>query len=208
MRRVYERAPKRMEKLSATEQQDILADLLISFQIIRDPREVAEFVQDLFTKSEVKHLSKRLRIAKLLLAGRTYEDIEKDVHASHGTVAKVAAWLGERGEGFRQVIAKLPREEVSKEESAWAPVVRHWNAIKRRNPRYFWPELLLEEVVKFASERQKDRLRHMLTSVTESLEEKSDLHRHLDSLLSEQYKVKKSTVLHSDVLLHKPFTTK
>ncbi|MEK7543259.1 MAG: YerC/YecD family TrpR-related protein [Patescibacteria group bacterium] len=202
MRRVYERPLKRMEKTTVKEQQDLLADLLLSFQMIREPLEVAQFVQDLFTRGEVKHLAKRLRIAKLLLAGHTYEYIERDVHTSHGTLAKVAAWLADRGEGFRRVIAKLPKEEVPREESSWAPVVREWNTIKRRYPRYFWPELLLEEVVKFASDRQKEQLRSLLTSVTEGLEEKHDLHRHLEDLLSEPYKRKaKSTTLHSNILL-------
>lgn len=185
MRYVFEQKIKRLDKLTKGQQEELLSDLLIAFQVIRDPTDVAHFVQDLFTKSEIIHLSKRLRIAKLLLVGTSYEDIEKDLHTSHGTVAKVAAWLAEKGEGFRRVLAKLPKD---KSPGAPAPsIVETWNNLKRQYPRYFWPEILLEEVVKLANARQKDTLRRVLAT----LEEKNDMHRHLESLLSAQYKIKK-----------------
>ena len=70
---IYMEKVKRLEKLSKTEQEELLLDLLQAFQIIKTLDEVALFVQDLLTRAEVKRLSKRLRIAKLLIDGYTYE---------------------------------------------------------------------------------------------------------------------------------------
>ncbi|OGH19698.1 MAG: hypothetical protein A3D74_00380 [Candidatus Levybacteria bacterium RIFCSPHIGHO2_02_FULL_37_13] len=137
--------------------------------------EAALFVQDLLTKSEMKMLGKRLRIAKLLLSGMTYKEIQNNLHSSHTTVAKIAAWLAERGDGFRKIIEKLPKE---KHEERWFER-SEWDSFKRRYSLYFWPELLLEEIVKNANQRQKDRIK----SVLERLEEKSVLHKNIEKLL-------------------------
>ncbi|OGG29338.1 hypothetical protein A2973_02320 [Candidatus Gottesmanbacteria bacterium RIFCSPLOWO2_01_FULL_49_10] len=191
MRRQYEQPVKRLEKLSKQEKEELLGDLLIAFQCIQSPHDVVLFIQDLFTQREVAHLAKRLRIAKLLLTNCTYEEIEKELHVSHSTVAKVGAWLTEKGDGFRHVISHLPKETEPQEESVWAPMVREWQSIKRRYPRYYWPEILLEEVIKLANKRQKEHLRRTLSSLEATLEEKSDLHKSLSTLLSAPYKNRK-----------------
>ncbi|MEK7534267.1 MAG: hypothetical protein AAB600_02910, partial [Patescibacteria group bacterium] len=113
--------------------------------------------------------------AKLLLSGMTYEEIEKNLHTSHTTVAKIAAWLAERGDGFRKIIEKLPKY---KDEEKWFER-SEWDSFKRRYSLYFWPELLLEEIVKNANQKQKERIR----SVLERLEEKSELHKNIEKLL-------------------------
>ena len=166
---------KRIEKLSKKEQESLVLDLVNALVQAQTLSEAALFLQDLLTKSEMKILSKRLRIAKLLISGMTYQEIEKDLHVSHGTVAKIAAWLAERGDGFRKIIEKLPKE---KQEEKWFER-SEWDSFKRRYSLYFWPELLLEEIVKNANQKQKDRIK----SVLERLEEKSELHKNIEKLL-------------------------
>ena len=123
----------------------------------------------------MKILAKRLRIAKLLISGMKYEQIGKEVHASYGTVAKISAWLAERGDGFRKIIDKLPTHQKSQ---PWTQR-SEWDSFKRRYSLYFWPELLLEEIVKNASIRQKVKIRNVL----ENLNEKSELHKRIEKLL-------------------------
>ena len=137
--------------------------------------EAALFLQDLLTKAEMKILGKRLRIAKLLLSGMTYEEIEKNLHASHTTVAKIAAWLADRGDGFREIIKKLPKQKDIKHWTEYSD----WDRIKRRYSLYFWPELLLEEIVKNANQRQKERIREVLVG----LDKKNELHKKIEKLL-------------------------
>ena len=172
---MYIQRTRRIEKLTKTEQESLVFDLVHALVQTQTVGEAALFVQDLLTKSEMKMLGKRLRIAKLLLSGMTYDEIQKNLHSSHTTVAKIAAWLAERGDGFRKIIEKLPKE---KQEEKWFER-SEWDSFKRRYSLYFWPELLLEEIVKNANQKQKERIK----SVLERLEEKSELHKNIEKLL-------------------------
>ena len=173
---MYLEKVRRIEKLSKSEQEDLLFDLLNAFQIMRTLDEVALFMQDLLTHAEVKRLAKRLRIAKLLTEGYTYESIEQELHTSHATVAKVAIWLADKGDGFRRVIRKLPKRKNSQ---VIAVLSDEWDQLKRSYSRYLWPEILLEEIIKSASKRRKEKLEKVL----DNLELKSELHKNLKLLL-------------------------
>lgn len=166
---------KRLEKLSRKEQEDLVFDLVNALVKAQSVADAALFLQDLLTKAEMKMLSRRLRIAKLLLSGLTYEQIEENLHVSHSTVAKIAAWLSERGDGFRKIIERLPQQ---KDVKSWEDY-SDWDRFKRQYSLYFWPELLLEEIVKNANQKQKERIK----SVLERLEEKSELHKKIEKLL-------------------------
>lgn len=101
---------KRLEKLSKEDQLDLVFDLINAISLVKDPRETALLLEDLLTSSEVKNLAKRLRIAKLLLAGKTHEEIIDILHCSYATTVKINLWLNQRGEGFKKIIAKLPKQ--------------------------------------------------------------------------------------------------
>ena len=178
---IYLEKIKRLEKLSQPEQGDLLFDLLSAFKIITTLDEVALFVQDLLTQSEVKRLSKRLGIARLLLEGKTYEEIEQELHTSHATIAKVTTWLAEKGDGFRFIIKKLPK----KKEPQYLSILKdEWGTLKRQYSIYLWPEILLEEIIKTASKRKREKLQRVL----ENLKIKSELHKQIEGLLKDNHK--------------------
>lgn len=177
MGKAYLEKPRRLDKLTKSEQEDLFVDLVNALVQTQNVSEAALFLQDLLTKKEAQNLSKRLRIAKLLIAGMTYEEIEKDIHVSHGTVAKIAIWLEERGDGFRKIIEKLPKREIEKEKT-WVDL-SDWDKFKRRHALYFWPDLLLEKIIESASRKQKDQFKKVL----ERLDEKNELHRRIEKLL-------------------------
>lgn len=165
----------KFDKLSKEEHEDMVYDLVQGVVQAKSLNDAALFLQDLLTKSEMKILAKRLRIAKFLLKGATYNDIETELNVSHGTIAKIAAWLAERGEGFRNTIKNLPERTVDKK---WFER-SEWDSIKRKYSLYFWPELLLEEIIKNANKRQKDRIKDVL----EKLDDKTELHKKIQKLL-------------------------
>lgn len=175
MKKIYLNKTKRIDKLSKEDQESLVFDLIHAFTQTHSVGEAALFLQDLLTKAEMKILGKRLRIAKLLLENMTYDEIAEDLHTSHATVAKIGAWLAERGDGFRKIVDKLPKQKQTKN---WAER-SNWDKFKRRYSLYFWPELLLEQVVRSANEKQKEKIR----KVMERLEEKSELHRKIEKLL-------------------------
>lgn len=174
MNKLYLQKEKRLDKLTRQEHEELTLDLVNSIVGAKSVIDAALFLQDLLTKSEMQMLAKRLRIAKLLLAGMTYQEIERQIHVSHSTIAKIGIWLSEKGDGFRRIIEKLPkRKDVKSLEFS------DWNSLKRRHSLYFWPELLLEEIVKSANNRQKQRIKDVL----DGLEKKSQLHKNLGKLL-------------------------
>lgn len=175
MKKIYLQKTKRLEKLSRREQEGLVLDLMNAIVGAKSIGDAALFLQDLLTKSEMKILSKRLRIAKLLIQGMDYREIESSLHVGHSTIAKIATWLSERGEGFRKVVSSLPQKS---DEVLWKEI-SEWDNFKRRYPLYFWPEILLGEIVKGANNRQKERIRGVL----ERLEEKSELHKKIEELL-------------------------
>lgn len=166
---------RKLERLSKKQQQELVFDLVYAFTQSKNVQDAALFLQDLITKNEMNMLSKRLAIAKLLLKGMKYEEIVNQLKVSNGTIAKIAAWLSERGEGFRKIIEKLPaRQDLRGWEER-----SEWDTFKRKYSLYFWPELLLEEIVKSANKKQKERIQDVLTR----LEEKSELHKKIEKLL-------------------------
>lgn len=176
--------PKRLEKLTEDERTDLLRDLINAFSSLKSPTEAALFVQDLLTEKEVTNISKRLRVAKLFLEGKTYREIEKELHTSHGTVAKIGTWLAQRGNGFRMIIKRLPEKQKVKDWREYS----QWDKLKRSRPLHFWPELLLEEIVRSANKREKERL----SKVLKTLDQKSGLHKKLQEIIDEEYKEKAS----------------
>ena len=96
--------------MSKEDQLDLVFDLINAISLAKNPSETAALLEDLLTSSEVKNLAKRLRIAKLLLSGKTHEEIIDILHCSYATTAKVNMWLNQRGEGFKKIIAKLPKQ--------------------------------------------------------------------------------------------------
>lgn len=166
---------RKIERLTKAEQESLLFDLVHAIVQAKSVNEAVLFLQDLLTKSEITTLSKRLGIAKFLIAGESYERIETKLKVSHSTIAKIAAWLTDRGEGFRNILSKLPNEP----ESKLPEDISDWDRIKRKHGLYFWPELLLQEIVKNANKKQKERI----SSILDRVEEKSELHKEIKKLL-------------------------
>lgn len=102
---------KRLEKFSQDEQEDLVFDLINAFSLANNPLDSALLLQDLLTEDEIKDLSKRLRIAKLLLEGQTHEEIVKEAHCSFATITKIRLWLDNAGEGLKMIIKKLPKRK-------------------------------------------------------------------------------------------------
>jgi TrpR-related protein YerC/YecD len=178
--RYYDQRIKRIDKLSKPMQEEILLDLINAFSQVKSVEDSALFIQDLLTENEVKILSKRLRIAKLLLKGKKYEDIIEEVRAARATIAKVAVWLSESGEGFKKVVRRLPEPEKIKEW--WEKA--DWERLMERYPRYFWPLTLDEGSKKGRIQQRKDLIRKTMGG----LGEKERTRRRVQKMADEYYK--------------------
>ena len=68
----------KIDKLSPDKKADLAFDLINSFKYLNNTSDIANFLEDLLTASEVRNLSVRLRIAKLLLNGKSQREIASE----------------------------------------------------------------------------------------------------------------------------------
>ena len=150
--------------------------------------EVAKVLGDLLSDQEIQMIGKRLQIAKLLLSGSKYADIKEELRVSQPTIARINLWLQQSGEGFRLLIQKgIGKKNVK--IPAWEPFPEahgEWAQLKRRYPLYFWPQLLIEDLIRGANNRQRKRLLTTLSILKKSGQVKKEVLRHFNRLLREE----------------------
>jgi TrpR-related protein YerC/YecD len=163
------------KRMSRQEQEDLFIDFAKALSSVKNPVESANFIQDLLSEAEVVMLARRLQVARLLLDGCTYEEIEKEMKVSNTTIAKVQTWLNLYGDGYRTIVERT-KDKTEPENNE--PL--SWSKAKKKYPMYFWPELLLKQIVKSANKREREKL----LKVVGALKEKTKLSKELKKILS------------------------
>jgi len=181
---------KRINKLPKEREVDLVFDLINAVALVNDSNKASLLIQDLLSKSEIKNISKRLRIAKLLLEDRTYNEIIDDMHCSYGTIAKISAWLEEAGQGVRAIINKLPKRQ------------KEVNLAGHRFRQYKLPEVILEDYLNLKAFTQVKRVESLLknTEIKERIFKK--LNESLEEIYKERKKMKSKRKVWSDKLPH------
>lgn len=175
----FEYKEKRIEKLSPREQEDLLFDLINAFAQVNTPLDAAFLVHDIFTESEVMNLAKRLRIAKLLLNGKTHEEIVQELHCSFATITKVRIWLDNAGYGIKRVIKKLPK--------------RRKGYISKRIPGigYGLPQILLSVGSLYLKEKEQQGLVQFLKAMRAKAETDRDFREEVSADFMEHRRKKR-----------------
>ncbi len=100
------------------------------------------FLRDLLTESERVMLGRRIAIARLLLADKSYEEIQNTLHVGATTIGKVQRWLSDQMPGYEQAIKGM-EEEFKKRKRNMAPIGT-FAYLKKRYPLHFllfpWPK--------------------------------------------------------------------
>ena len=171
----------KVSKLSQKERNDLFLDFCQTLADLKKPKEVALFLKDLLGAQEMEMLAKRLQVAKLLVGGMTYEEITKIARVSHGTISRVNFWMQMSGSGYRMVAKRAKKKE--KKYSQWD---EDWKSFKRSHSRYYWPELLFENIMKEIGHRKKRKLLEILSV----LDNKKKINKEFDKYLRETYQEK------------------
>ncbi len=186
------------QQLPKDKKQQVLLELCHALAMVKTLPEVAKVLGDLLSDQEIQMVGKRLQIAKLLLDKKTYAEVCDELKVSPPTVARVNMWLQQAGEGFRLVIKKGLGQKSMKIPD-WKPpatagqMTDSWAYIKRKYPLYFWPQLLVEEIVRTANNKQRKRLLETLSILRKSGKGKKEVFRHIEEVLRAQ-RVSKPTV--------------
>ncbi|MBI3998612.1 MAG: helix-turn-helix domain-containing protein [Armatimonadetes bacterium] len=89
---------------------DPLADQLFrAILALRSVEECYRFFEDLCTVGEIRALAARLEVARLLAAGRTYDEIARRTGTSSATISRVRRFLEYGADGYRMILQRLPR---------------------------------------------------------------------------------------------------
>ena len=159
-------------KLSKEDQEQILICLCEAISTLRDSTEAARFLKDLLSSQEVEMIAKRFKIAQMLVENHNYSQIMAGLKVSSNTIARVHEWLKISGDGFQIAMQRIPKKPAGAIQKS--PI-----NIKRKFPLYYWPELLLETIVKSAREKEKKEIRKALNS----MDKKAVLYKRLSKLM-------------------------
>ncbi len=170
---------KKYATLSKEAQLELLGEFCDALCAVNTTSEAVDLLTDLLTPSETIMLAKRIRIAKLLINGKDYDTIEKSLRVSQGTIAKVASWLAESGEGFRLVVKRTSKEPAKNASLLSRYEKSEWDKLKRRYPMMFWPQLLVEEIVQTANRKQAEKISNAL----KKLDRKSKIYKDISRML-------------------------
>jgi TrpR-related protein YerC/YecD len=88
---------------------DQLCEAMLSLQTID---ECYQFFEDICTVSELKAMSQRLEVARMLRQGHTYEDIVARTGASTATISRVKRCLNYGADGYGIVLERLDEKGV------------------------------------------------------------------------------------------------
>lgn len=167
------------KSLSKEEVGKLFYRLCLAISKTKNEKEAADFLRDLLSYPEAEMIAKRLKIAEMLLEGNNYEDIRSELRVGNGTVARVKEWLDISGGGYRKVIEKIKGKKVS--DRSESPII-DVGTIRKKYPMYYWPEIVLEDIIKNSNQKQKRKIKAVIDSM-EKMKRKTPLYRKLKKLL-------------------------
>lgn len=84
----------------------VMYDYLMNRMTKLAPEDVESFLKDLCTYAEVENMAQRLYSAKMILEGKTYNQITEETQISTVTLSRVSACVKHGGGGYKTVIEK------------------------------------------------------------------------------------------------------
>jgi len=137
-------ARRKIYEVDKGERYRMLDDFFSMVAQINSKKAAASFFKDLLTPSESLMLTRRIEIAKLLLAGWDYRNIEKRLKVGSNTINNVNRWLYS---GFGGYLSELKKAKTLKEYKSTMPTTE-WEMIKKKYPAHFLIANLVEKITK------------------------------------------------------------
>ncbi len=87
--------------------------LLGAIVSLDDVDEAADFLRDLCTLGELRDMSQRWAVVRLLDAGLHYGEISRATGASTATITRIASWLHHGEGGYRRMLDRLAERSAA-----------------------------------------------------------------------------------------------
>lgn len=97
--------------MSSKQQNNSLDELFRAILCLENVDECYDFFYDLCTKLELKSISQRFQVAKMLSDHCVYNEIVARTGASTATISRVNRSLDDGGNGYRVVFERLKEKE-------------------------------------------------------------------------------------------------
>lgn len=122
--------------------------------LLETREEVKNFFKDLLSASEALMLSRRIQIAKMLLAGLSYDDIRRQIGTGYSTITSVQRWIDSGWGGYFKALENLNKVIRRKEAEANQLYNNPFSKLKSKYPAHFLISNGLDELRKWNQERQ------------------------------------------------------
>ncbi len=90
--------------MTETPRSDLTENLCRAFAGLNDPESVRAFLDDIASPGEIRAMSQRLEVARLLSESKTYPEIMKLTGAGTATISRVKRCLDYGPGGYKRVI--------------------------------------------------------------------------------------------------------
>ena len=102
---------------------------------LRGRKAMKGFLKDMLTESERITCGRRILIARMLLCGEGYDEIQASLKVGTTTIAKVERWLSDQLPGYERAVRGLERSFSRRETRQ--DVAYLWRSLKRKYPLHF-----------------------------------------------------------------------
>lgn len=96
--------------------QEHLQELVEAVVSLNNAEECYAFLRDLCTMQELIHLSQRFQVAKLLLAGESYDAIRGKLPVSSTTITRISTALHYGSGGYRSVLTGKEQKQKGEQD--------------------------------------------------------------------------------------------
>jgi len=83
--------------------------LIETLSKLKFKKALADFLDDVLTEEEILDLAQRIKIAQLILDGKTYDEISQKVGTSTSTVSNIGQAIKYGRGGLEKALGKKPR---------------------------------------------------------------------------------------------------
>ena len=139
-----EMSKKKFYEIKPSFRRELLGNFYKIISEIKDERDAKNFLKDLLTPGESIMVAYRIEIAKMLLEGFGYEDIQEKLKVSAGTINNVNKWLCS---GFGGYMKELKKAKNQRQRRRVVPTTE-WGRLKKKYPAHFLVFNLLDGIKK------------------------------------------------------------
>lgn len=140
------------KSIPARELYRLLDEFYSIVTLLESKEEVKNFFKDLLSTSETVMIARRIQIAKLLMAGSSYETIKSEIGAGFATIGNVQRWLDAGFGGYIKALENL-NKKLGQKEIEYAK--SEFGQIKKKYPAYFAISTAFKQLSQWAEEREK-----------------------------------------------------